>query len=163
MARPTRAGRRPAGVAYLGLLIALGALGAALGATGTLWREARQRELERELLFVGLQYRLAIQRYHDAVPGAPRYPPDLDSLLLDRRFPDIRRHLRRPYRDPLTGAPEWGLVPAPGGGILGVYSLAEGRPIRQANYPAVLGWADGAVRYADWRFLYVPPVPGQAR
>ena len=115
------------GVVLLGLLIAIAVLGAGLAAAGTFWHETRQRTLEAELLFVGQQYRNAIRQYYDAPPGGV-YPPSLEVLLLDPRAPAIRRYLRRPYRDPLTGSAQWGLVQAPQGGIMGVYSTSTAQP-----------------------------------
>lgn len=139
----------------LALLIGIAALGAGMAATGSFWHEVRQREREQELLFVGLQYRTAIRQYYEAPPGGV-YPPSLDALLLDQRSPAIRRHLRRPYRDPLTNSTEWGLVQAPQGGIMGIYSLSPEAPIRRANYPALLNWLPGLASYAEWKFVYLP-------
>lgn len=149
------AGRGECGVILLALLIAIAALGAGLAAAGTFWHQSRQRALEAELLFVGLQYRNAIRQYYEAPPGGT-YPPSLDALLLDPRAPAIRRYLRRPYRDPLTGSAQWGLVQAPQGGIMGVYSLSPEKPIKQANFPAILEWAPNLASYADWKFVYLP-------
>lgn len=137
------------------LLIVIATLGAALAVTGSFWHTVQQRAKERELLFIGNQYRRAIQQYYETSPGG-RYPPTLEALLLDERSPAIRRFLRRPFRDPLTNSPEWGLVTAPQGGIMGVYSLAAGTPIKQANFPAVLNWEAGLPSYAEWKFVYVP-------
>lgn len=156
MARPTAAGRQR-GVAFLALLILVAAMGAALAAAGTIWHQVQQRAKERELLFVGLQYRRAIQRYYELSPGVKSYPATLAALLRDERLPGTKRHLRRPYRDPLTNGEAWGLVLAPTGGIMGIYSLAEGRPLRRANFPAELGWMGGRPSYADWQFIYAPP------
>lgn len=154
--RPTAAGRRPAGVIYLALLIVLATLGVGLAATGSFWQLARQRADEQELLFVGMQYRQAIQRYYETSPSGKKYPPTLEALLLDERMPSIRRYLRRPYRDPLSGTTDWGLVMAPQGGIMGVYSLAGGKPLKRGNFPPPLDWKEGLESYADWKFVYVP-------
>lgn len=143
-------------MAYLALLIVIAAMGGALAATGSLWQQVQQREKERDLLFVGLQFRRAIQQYYENSPGQKKYPPTLDALLLDERMPTIRRYLRRPFRDPLTNGREWGLVLAPQGGIIGVHSLAEGRPIKQENFPAELDWQGGKRRYVEWQFIYLP-------
>lgn len=155
MARPTVAGRQH-GVAYLALLIVVAAMGATLAATGTIWHQVQQRENERELLFVGERYRRAIQQYYESSFGEKKYPSTIDALLLDARMAGIRRYLRRPYRDPLTHYDKWGLILAPQGGIMGVYSLAEGTPIKQANFPLTLVGFENRTSYADWKFVYVP-------
>ena len=80
----------------------------------------RQREKERELLFIGNQFRQAIERYYERSPGElKKYPASLEELLKDNRFVTTQRHLRRIYRDPMTGNTEWGMVNAPEGGIMG--------------------------------------------
>lgn len=161
MVRRTAAGsRRQRGVAFLALLLVIAAMGATLASAATFWHQTRQREKERELLFVGMQYRSAIRQYYEAGPGVRRYPPTLEALLLDPRLPAVRRYLRRPFRDPMTDSPEWGLVMAPEGGIMGVYSLADGRPIKQAKFPEELGWKEEMSGYADWKFVF-RPVPAK--
>ena len=159
-ALPTKIGRRRrnAGIAYLALLLVIAAMGAALAATGSLWQQIQRREKEQELLFVGQQFRRAIELYYERSPGEKKYPPTLDALLLDERTPAIRRYLRRPYRDPLTHTKEWGLVPAPQGGIMGVHSLAAGTPLKQANFPAELNWEGTKSSYSEWKFVYLPPI-----
>lgn len=156
MARPTAAGSRQDGFTYLALLVILASMGVGLAAAGTLWSEVQHRAREQELLFVGLQYRNAIRGYYEAPGSNATYPPSIEALLLDPRSPSPRRHLRRPWRDPLTQSPEWGLVMAPQGGIMGVYSLSSDTPIKRANFPAILKWSDGLGSYADWKFIYVP-------
>lgn len=155
MARPTRHGKQ-AGVAYLALLIFIACMGAALGVVGTIWHQAQLRAKEQELLFIGLEYRKAIRSYYYTLPSANAYPQTLDVLLLDSRVAGIKRHLRRPYRDPLTGNAQWGLVKAPDGGIMGIYSLAGGQPLKAANYPPELGWSGGKTSYAAWQFIFLP-------
>ncbi len=157
MARPTAAGSpvAQAGLAYLALLIAIAVMGVALGLTGTFWHTVQQRAKERELLFIGMQYRRAIEQYYQRGPGGVKtYPPNLEVLLRDPRFPGTVRYLRRPYRDPLTNSYDWGLVPAPTGGVMGIYSLAEGQPIKQSDFPSQLGWVSGKSSYAQWQFVY---------
>jgi len=71
----------------------LGAVGAAFG---ELTSHAVQREKERDLLFVGNEYRKAIAGYYRGTPGAiKRYPQSLEDLLEDRRYPTPVRHSRR--------------------------------------------------------------------
>ncbi|HEX5394141.1 MAG TPA: hypothetical protein VFW68_12710 [Rhodocyclaceae bacterium] len=132
-------------------------MGIALTAIAPLWHQAQQREKERELIFVGQQYIRAIRQYYESSPGgAKQYPPTINALILDDRQLAIRRYLRHPYRDPLTNTDKWGFVLAPEGGIMGIYSLAPGTPIKQANFPAQLGWTDKMAAYSDWQFVYQP-------
>ena len=168
MARPIATSSQR-GLAYLALLIALAGMGISMALAGTLWHTAQIRAREEELLFVGREYRHAIRSYYERSPGGKMYPRTLDALLRDERFPNLVRHLRRPYRDPLQpgvpGAkdapPAWGLVRGPDNGIMGIYSLFHGRPQKTANFPPELGWASGKKSYAEWQFIYLP-ASGQA-
>ena len=154
-----RGGRSQRGFTYLGLLFFLAIVGLALASVGVVWHTANVREKERELLFVGAQFRSAILQYHASSPGAQRYPKQLEELLQDNRYPNVRRYLRRVYRDPLTGGTEWGLVKAPDGSILGVYSPAPGQPLKSAGFSSAEAGFEGAQSYADWKF--VANVPGK--
>lgn len=157
------AGRgRQGGFTYLAVLLTLGFTGAALAASAELWSHGAQREKERELLFIGNQYRQAIASYYEKSPGmVKRYPETLDDLLEDKRTPAVQRHLRKPYVDPITGEPSWGLVAAPAGGIMGVYSMSEQKPIKTGNFsPRDTAFKDAA-EYAAWQFIYVPKPPSQ--
>src|SRR5262245_62344795 len=106
------------GFTYLSLLIIVAITAGALAAAGAIHSQASQREKERELLFVGEQFRQAIALYYWRTPGgAHQYPQSLEALLEDKRWPVTQRYLRRIYRDPLTGTTDWGVVEAPGGGV----------------------------------------------
>jgi hypothetical protein len=134
------------------LFVAL--LGAGLAAYGELASHAAQREKEAELLFRGEQYRDAIAAYYKK---EQRYPKALQDLLEDKRYPMPVRHLRKLYRDPITGEEEWGLVEAPGGGVMGVFSRSEQEPVKSGNFsPKNQEFAD-AQRYVDWKFMHSPP------
>lgn len=159
----TRTARCEGGFTYVGLLIATALLGVALAATGEVWRTAAKREREQELLFVGNEFRNAVTSYYGATPaGKPRYPRALEDLVEDHRFPVPRRHLRRIYADPMTGRPEWGLVDAHGGGIAGVHSLSEARPLKTGNFAPRDAKLQGAERYSDWKFVFEPRDAGPA-
>ena len=151
------------GFTYLGILIAMALFGVALAATGEVWRTAAQREREQELLFVGNQYRQAFTNYYAGTPaGKPRFPRTLEDLVEDSRFPAMRRHLRRVYADPMTGKPDWVLLDAPGGGIAGVQSRSEAKPLKTGNFAPPDAKFDGAEHYSDWKFAFVPrdvPLP----
>jgi type II secretory pathway pseudopilin PulG len=112
-----------------------------------------QREREAELIFAGRQIRDAIASYRRASPaGQPAYPQSLDELLADRRFPQIRRHLRRLYPDPMTGAPDWQLIREQGR-IVGVHSSSGRAPIKRRGFDADLVGFDVAAQLAQWRFV----------
>jgi len=157
------AGRPVKGFTLLGvvLLVAILAIGAA--ATLSAGIALQRRAGEQELLFVGGEYQRAIRSYYETAVSTPRYPLKLEDLLRDPRFPGTRRHLRRLYADPVTGKSDWGLIQAPGGGIMGVYSLAKGTPIKVDLFDAQFPGFEGKTSYAEWRFAYAPPgfnIPG---
>ena len=162
MARLTATGKpgadgRQAGFSFLGLLFLLAGMGVALAALGTMWHTASQREKESDLLFIGDQYRRAIESFWKMpLPeGTPRrLPKNFDELLEDPRFPSTVRHLRRIWRDPMTGTTEWGLAKEPDGGFSGVYSLAEGQPFKRGNFPVAYEQFQEARSYRDWVFHF---------
>ncbi|HZX30463.1 MAG TPA: type II secretion system protein [Rhodocyclaceae bacterium] len=156
---------RQGGFTYLAVILLVAMMGAGLGATGQVWRTAQQREKERELIFIGNEYRQAIGRYVEHGPGGiRRFPPRLEDLLSDSRSPGIQRYLRRLYRDPMTGGTDWGLVRASDGGIAGVYSKSEQKPLKIAGFTARDTRLERADKYSDWLFVYEgrmwrPPLP----
>lgn len=152
------------GFTYLAMLLAVAVVGIGLSAAGQTWSTAAQGEREVELLFAGDQFRRAIRSYVLASPGAQRYPRRLEDLLADDRFPSARRHLRRIYRDPMTGRRDWVLVEAPGGGIMGVHSRSDSTPFKTAGFREEDRALEGAARYSDWKFVYEPqPAAAQAQ
>lgn len=146
------------------LLFTVALAGAALAGTGMVWHTAQMREKEKELLFAGNEFRNAIRAYYLATPsGLQRFPPTLEDLMKDPRFPTTVRHLRKLYRDPVTGGTDWGLVAAPGGGIMGVYSKSEATPRKRADFAppnqvfAELSKKDeDKLTYQDWKFVFLP-------
>ena len=153
----TATGKVVRGFSYISLLMFIAVLGAGLAATAVSWQTARQREKEAELLFVGAAFREAIALYYNRSPGQNReFPKQLRDLIKDPRYPDVRRYLRRIYRDPMTGDARWGTIAAPDGGIMGVYSLSPGKPIKRAGFGGPDGLDAGAT-YSEWKFVYMPP------
>lgn len=146
--------RRSRGFTYITVLILMAIMGAGLAAVGTVWHQAAQREKEKELLFAGGEFRRAIGSYFEGSPGAGQYPKSLEDLLLDARLPGVRRHLRKLYVDPMTGTRDWGLVKEPGGGILGVYSKATGKPLKTAKFREEDKSFAAAAAYSEWKFSY---------
>lgn len=145
---------RVRGFTYITVLIVVAIMGSGLAAVGILWQQAAKREKEQELLFVGGEFRRAIGSYFEWSPGAPQYPRTLDDLLIDKRLPTVRRHLRKIYFDPMTASQDWGIVKEPGGGILGVYSKAIDRPLKKAKFRDEDKGFATALTYADWKFAY---------
>ena len=177
MASPMQAGER--GFTYVGLLFAVVVFGLASVGAARVLASSEIGERERQLLFVGHEFRQAIRSYFEAQPGAPRYPMQLDDLLLDTRFPGVKRHLRKMYFDPMTGKPNWGLIKAPEGGIMGIYSLSTQVPLKRANFDNEDAGFDAPVlraaanktplrySFADWQFVYrssyLPGPPGRSQ
>jgi type II secretory pathway pseudopilin PulG len=148
------AGRREEGFTLVGTLLLVAVLGAGVAAYGEIASHAAQREKEQELLFVGNQFRQAIGAYYERSAG--QYPLKLEDLLEDKRYPMPQRYLRRLYADPMTGTAQWGLIDAPGGGIMGVYSLSGARPLKSAGFATRDIAFTGAARHSDWHFVYNP-------
>ena len=163
-----RSTRGQRGFSYLVLLFAVAIAAAGMAGTGIVWHTALQREKEAELLFIGNQFRDAITSYYLRML-ARQYPLSLEDLIKDPRFPDTVRHLRKLYRDPITGTTDWGLIAAPGGGIMGVYSKSELAPLKRADFDAPnLALEDRArqlgdkLAYKDWHFVGTIAPPTRA-
>jgi type II secretory pathway pseudopilin PulG len=136
------------------LFVALSSVWVALAAD--VWATVRQREREEELLFVGEQYRRAIESYWRASPGSAKtMPPSLDVLLVDDRFPMPIHHLRRLYADPITGGEL--AVMRVDNSITGVYSTSTDAPRKVANFPPRYQIFGDATSYDQWRFVFLPP------
>lgn len=129
-------------------------MGIGLALTGEVWHSVALREKEVQLLYAGNQYRRAIERYY--LGGPRQYPRALEDLLKDPRKPNTERYLRKLYLDPVTGSAEWGLVKAPDGGIMGVYSNSELKPMKTAGFAVANRPFEGAEKYSDWKFVYQP-------
>jgi type II secretory pathway pseudopilin PulG len=129
-------------------------MGAVLAATGQVWHTVQQREKERELLFIGQQFRLALDRYAKSTPrNAAPAPLRLEDLLQDPRFPGTRRYLRQIYVDPMTGRQEWGMLTAASGEIYGVHSLSMEEPMKKSNFNRAERQFEGMTKYSDWVFM----------
>lgn len=99
------------GFVYLWALFTVVLAGIVMAGTGQMWQTKSQREKEAELMFIGEEFRKAIMSYHNS--GTKQYPDSLEDLLKDNRSPNIKRHLRKIYVDPLTNTAEWGIVEEP--------------------------------------------------
>jgi len=146
-----------AGFTYIALLIFIAIMGVVLASAGQIWHMAMQREKERELLFVGDQFRRAIDQYSTHSQSATeRFPMSLEDLLKDPRFPGTQRYLRKIYNDPITGSSKWGEIKGPNGEIFGVYSLSEDEPVKKGNFSIADADFKDKKKYSDWVFMSTP-------
>ncbi len=151
---------RQRGFTYLGLIILvaiIGLVGAATLKVGSLLQRAAAEE---ELLETGAAFSEALKSYAAATPlGQPRQPKTLQDLLRDPRYPNVRRHLRKIFVDPITGKAEWGVMYLGDKvGVIGVYSLSNAKPLKIANFDARFTNLENKQRFSEWKFM----LPGQA-
>ncbi|SOF00443.1 Type II secretory pathway, pseudopilin PulG [Burkholderia sp. OK233] len=144
---------RQRGLVMLALLIALMLLSIALAGALDVWSLERRREQEKQLLFVGDQYRQAIVRYYRV---GRVYPASVDDLLDDARFQIPMHHLRQAYPDPLTGKTDW-LFLRQGDRFYGVYSSSEALTIKRAGFPRRYADFETEQTYGGWKFIYLAP------
>lgn len=143
------------GYIYLWTLFAVALAGVMLSGVGPMWQIESQRQKEIELLFVGDQFRRAIESYYNNSSGkAKRYPESLEQLLEDRSSLVIKRHLRKTFLDPMTNSLDWGLIEQEGMGITGVYSQSSKIPLKRANFPEHYSAFSEAKSYQDWKFVH---------
>lgn len=155
--KPLRALSAAAGFTYIALLIVIAIMGVVLATAGEVWHMEAKREKEKELLFVGNQFRRAISQYAaHAQSGSARFPMKLEDMLQDPRAPNTRRYLRRVYSDPITGSSKWGLVKGPSGEILGIYSLSEDEPVKKHNFSLADAGFEDKMKYTEWVFMSSP-------
>ena len=152
--RGCRSIRSQEGFTYIGILLAVALIGTQLAVAGVVWSFARARQNERELLFVGNQFRTAITQYYLNPKGLQKeYPRRLEDLVKDPRHAGTVRHLRKIYTDPITGKVQWGLIKTPDGSIVGIYSLSDKAPIKTANFLPEDKIFENKQRYSDWKFV----------
>jgi type II secretory pathway pseudopilin PulG len=143
------------GLVLLALLIMLVLLGISALAAAEVWATTVKRERESELLFIGEQYRRAIAEYWRMSPGRRAYPPSVEALLTDDRFPNPVHHLRRTYRDPMTETGEFEVIKQ-GNGVVGIHSTSDQVPIKHGGFKQQYAQFEQAETYAQWQFIFVP-------
>lgn len=156
-------GKYQRGVSYLWAVITLAIIGIGLARLGEVWSLRQQQAREAELLRRGDAIARAIKAYVK-VQGAPPKPDSLEALVHDPRLPTPRRFLRKAYQDPMTGG-DFELIRSADGGIAGVYSRAEGVPLKQGGFPEEYATFANQSSYAAWKFppatAMSPVVPGE--
>jgi type II secretory pathway pseudopilin PulG len=145
--------RRARGFTYLGLLALIALIGLMLAAAGEVASAAAQREREKQLLWVGHEYRAAIGRYWR---NKRVYPQALEDLLGGPPDAPVQvRYLRRLYRDPMTSAVDWVLLPAPDGGIMGIASSSNRSPLKTGHFDDADRDFENTTSYSDWQFKFL--------
>lgn len=139
------------------VLVAIVLVGIFAGAANIMTSRIVQADREEELMFRGMAYRSAIQRYYAV---AKRYPRSLGELLKDPRFAN-RTYLRTLYSDPMArvndGSSEnggWLVVRSADGGIAGVASQSRQEPMKKTNFPPGFEKFEDAKSYSEWVFAY---------
>jgi type II secretory pathway pseudopilin PulG len=156
-------------MAVLVIIVVIGIMTTVVAQT---WKSVYRIEKENELIWVGHQFRNAIEGYYKyrmaQRGGAPGnyYPTELRDLLSDPGRAGGYSWLRKIYKDPITGKDDWVLIRTPGG-IKGVRSASDKQPLRIAGFDVKDSSFTGKKRYSEWVFEYPPviqytgpPVPG---
>lgn len=145
--------RRERGVALFAALLFAVAMAALLAALSRLWEARSQRERERDLLWAGRQFAVALQRYAAATPAdqAPA-PVRIEELLQDERTEPLQRHLRRIPIDPMTGASNWEYERDAQGRIVAVHSSSSAKPLAPDNLWPEPRVFEGTTSYQQWVF-----------
>jgi type II secretory pathway pseudopilin PulG len=150
--------RSESGFTFVAALFMVAIMGVLLGAVGQSVSVIMQREKEKELIFRGLQYRDAIERWNKKSPMPLK---ELKRLLNDPlNVPN--GGLRKLYKDPFTGE-DFKVLEDPQSGIYGVVSKSSKEPYKQSNFPEALKSFEGKKKYNEWEFTFKrlpPPVPG---
>ncbi|MEZ0209408.1 MAG: type II secretion system protein [Methylophilus sp.] len=144
------------GFSYIGVMITLVIAAIGMQGAAVMWQQQTQRANEALLLEIGEAYRLAIGRYYESTPQpVKQYPRTLEELVEDKRFPVLKRHLRKRYPDPFSAKQAMRLV-VRDGRIVGVHSQSLLEPIRSAGYQEFQSGFHGAKHYREWQFVYEP-------
>ena len=155
-------------------------MGIMLGVAAQSWTMIMKREREAELLFRGKQIVDAIARWQNPTGAAGVTRPsrsldDLSYLLKDPLSVAKVRYLRKDpktsYNDPITGK-EWEVIRDNArGGIIGVVSTSEEKPLKQKDFLEMFYPLDpqrdsylitmfknfeGKSTYKEWQFVYLP-------
>jgi len=145
--------RNDRGFSYIALLTVIVIMGISLGAAGKYWSNVSLRDKEQELLFRGDQYRIAIERYHAALPTRPQYPQSIEDLLTDNRTATGKHHLRRRFKDPITNEEFVEIRDPLSRRIIGVRSSSDKSPLKQGDFPERYKDLEGKSKYSEWQFV----------
>ncbi len=151
--RASKLRQQQGGLVLLAILLFILVATLAAGSMVQSYQTQTQREKEEQLLFVGDQYRRAINSYYNTFPpgSARALPSSLEVLLSDTRFPTPIAHLRKLYPDPMTGKVDWLLV-MDQGGIAAVRSRSTLAPFKVRDFAETYKGFENKTSYEDWVF-----------
>jgi len=145
------------GFTYIFALMLILITSASLMVAHKQWRTIMQREHEIEMLYRGEQILTAIESFYLNSPdGSKIYPQSFKVLLKDNRFPNLKRHLRKLYKDPMTREGHWGIIYDGKGRIKGVFSTSSETPLKQSGFPKRFKAFEKKKKYKQWKFVYEP-------
>jgi type II secretory pathway pseudopilin PulG len=154
--------RRQGGLVLIALLLMLMLVGIGALSAAEIWATARKREREVELLWVGEQYRHAVESYWKTTPGPRKIlPSSISQLLNDDRFPNAVHHLRQAYRDPMAEDVDFEPVII-NNALVGVHSTSNATPMKHAHFPKRYAQFASAEDYSQWQFVFIPPLRSNA-
>lgn len=143
--------RSESGFTYIAALVMVVVMGIMLGAAGQSMRVIMTREREKELIFRGLQYRDAIERWSKKgmMPLL-----DINHLLKDPRSAAGDKYLRQLYKDPVTGQDFRLIIDPNTKEISGVASTSDDEPFKKGNFPDVIKSFEDKEKYSQWEFIF---------
>ncbi len=145
--------RDSGGFTYLGVLVMVVVFGIAFSSANRYWATTAKREKEAALLYAGERIRAALGSYYGS-GERNSLPSRLEHLVRDNRFPGVRRHIRKIYRNPMAEDGAWEIIRASKGKIRGVYAGSSLKPLKRAGFPKGLEEFENASTYADWKFVF---------
>jgi len=145
------------GMTLMIVLVMIVVTGLAAGMTGSTWKTVVQRAKEKDLLWCGDQYRRAIESFYQTKHKGPQadYPSNFEDLVKDPRFLHTVRHIRKIYKEPMTGK-DWIALKDPSGKIIGVRSSSHLEPFKKDDFSKEYETFKEAKKYSDWEFVYKP-------
>ncbi|HEX9860887.1 MAG TPA: type II secretion system protein [Nitrospirota bacterium] len=160
------------GYTYIGLLMVIVIIGIMTTVVAQTWKSVARVQKEKELIWIGHQFRTALKGYYDyrkglhgGNPGA-FYPSDVKDLLKDPGRPADHAYLRKIYTDPVTGKDDWVYIMGGGtggSGIIGVRSASDKATLKRDGFDKADENFKGKTKYSEWEFKFVPVVtPGAA-
>lgn len=154
--------KRQSGLAYLAVLFIVVGLAVSMLIVSQNEQTLSMREKERDWVFVGQQYQKAINQYYAQSPnGIKELPKSIDDLVRDQRFLKVTRHLRRAYKDPLTGQ-DWLELRNEAGLLVGVRSASAQPIFLRSALGALVSDLQNIQFHQDLKFEFKPTSEAQS-